>query len=178
MIPTFPVRRDERSRCDRERETDEDAVEEMPCSGWRGHPRHGSLDRYRVQRPCAVIKRVKRALLRKPRSRMLLGLLRRQQRQSRVLSGAARVQGVAGASAARASEPQLGEDDDNPEFELQSWLALALWRKYKSTSFRRLDSQSLVRRKISQSSARRYVSRFYSRCSTHLRVNGRFCGGI
>jgi hypothetical protein len=35
---------------------------------------------------------------------MLLGLLRRQQRQSRVLSGAARVQGVVGVSAARASE--------------------------------------------------------------------------
>ena len=42
LISTFPVRRDDRRRCDGEREADEDAVEEMPRRGWRGQPRHGS----------------------------------------------------------------------------------------------------------------------------------------
>lgn len=110
---------------------------------------------------------------------MLLGLLRRQQRQSRVVEW-------------RGTRPRRGwsecgtctrahcKDDDNSDFGLQSWLALALWQKYKSTFFRHLDLQSLVRRKISQSMARRYVFRPYlaGMRITYPRVDGRFCGGI
>jgi hypothetical protein len=39
----FSVRGDGRRSCEGERETDENAIEEMPRSGWRGHPRHGSV---------------------------------------------------------------------------------------------------------------------------------------